>query len=532
MKNFILFVLFCAAIAPAKEITDLQGMINRQIAEGKKTITIPSGRYYVKPVKRAHLTFSGLSDITIIADGVEMICTETTRAVTIEYCTNFTLRGMTIDYDPLPYTQGKIVKISNDRMSHEVEIFKGYPPADSAYAMKHAVFDAKTRRLKFGNYYTFKTEALPSNRLLITKGEPERKKDAGEQVGDLIVVASKFAPNGEMPHTVYCDNSVGTTLENITLYSAPIFGFLEVHCDGSVYRGCVVDRRSPETDYVQREPRLRSLNADAYHSKFARKGPQILNCTAGFMGDDCVNICGAYHLITQGTGDTLRVLAKTNMDIAAGDPVELTTVDGRRILSATVLSVKAVGKTTKDETAGLKDLPLLERIRGFLKEAYEIKIDREIDVPFGSVIASENRMGNGFSVKDCTFGNNRSRGILAKGSDGEISGNRIENAFMQAIKIAPEYQWLESGYSRNVLIKNNTIINCGMEAVFVHAFGEFPAHENISIINNSIQTDFSPVISIHGLRGGTISGNAVKTMNGGRVRNPVELNHCDDVTVQ
>jgi hypothetical protein len=56
-----------------------------------------------------------------------MICTETTRAITITRCTNVTLRGLKIDYDPLPYTQGRIVAISADRQVYEVELFEGVP---------------------------------------------------------------------------------------------------------------------------------------------------------------------------------------------------------------------------------------------------------------------------------------------------------------------------------------------------------------------------------------------------------------------
>ena len=41
------------------------------------------------------------------------------------------------------------------------------------------------------------------------------------------------------------------------------------------------------------------------------------------MGDDCVNICGDYHLVTSATDTQLRVLAKQGMDIVKGDLVEL-----------------------------------------------------------------------------------------------------------------------------------------------------------------------------------------------------------------
>ena len=48
------------------------------------------------------------------------------------------------------------------------------------------------------------------------------------------------------------------------------------------------------------------------------------------MGDDCVNICGDYHMIMASQGRQLRVVAKHSMNIQSGDPVELVTYDGLR----------------------------------------------------------------------------------------------------------------------------------------------------------------------------------------------------------
>src|SRR5512138_3846826 len=101
-----------AAVRPAvrskAEPFDLQGFIQREVGSGKQRIVVPPGRYRVAPKNREHLALRGLKDITINAEGVEMVCTETTRALTISCCTNVTLRGLTIDYDPLPFTQGCI----------------------------------------------------------------------------------------------------------------------------------------------------------------------------------------------------------------------------------------------------------------------------------------------------------------------------------------------------------------------------------------------------------------------------------------
>jgi hypothetical protein len=112
-------------------------------------------------------------------------------------------------------------------------------------------------------------------------------------------------------------------------------------------------------------------------------------------------------------------------------------------------------------------------------------------------------------VKDCTFGNNRSRGILIKAGCGTISGNRIENAHMQAIKIAPEYEWLESGYSRDVDVESNTVINSGMQALLIRPVASGAGFENIRIRDNRFETGFQPAVSIPGSAAAIFQGNTV-----------------------
>lgn len=494
--------IFLSALAAQAEPFDVQGFIDSRLAAGAKRVVLPPGRYEVLPVKGEHLRFKGLSGIEIVAEGVELVCTETTRAITVANCTNLVIRGLVIDYDPLPFTQGRIVALSDDAMVHEIELSDGFPRADAAIGFKYEIFDGETRNLRFGSYYDFTVEAVEPNRLKITKQAWERRKKGGEKVGDGIVIGAQHLTGRALPHAVLTDASVGTVFENVTLYASPTFGFFETHCAGSIYRNCTIYRR---------EGRLRSLNADAFHSKFAMQGPQIIGCTAMWQGDDCINICGAYHLVLEADGDTLRVWAKQSMDIQPGDAVELVDASGNRLPDARAISVKPAGAASGEELAALAKLDILDQVKRLLKKTYVVRLDRAVELPHGSVVSSLNRTGNGFAVKDCTFGNNRSRGILIKASNGEVSGNRIENCHMEAIKIAPEYQWLESGYSRNLTIKGNTVVNSGAEALQIHAIGSGAGFEDIRIGNNRFQTPSVPAVLLPATGCVVLPGN---TLNG------------------
>lgn len=501
----LLFTMTVAGFA-AENAFDLPAFVHGKLKAGEKRILVPPGRYRVTPKDRQHLALRDLQDVEIIADGVEMICTETTRALTVANCRNVTVRGLVIDYDPLPFTQGRIVKLSDDKKIHEIELFDGYPPAEMARNFKYEIFSAETRTLATDDHYPQKIEVIDSKHLRVINHRGSAKDP--EKVGDLIVIGAEHAPGGSIPHAVECSGNVSVRLENIDLYASNCFGFLENKCDGSTYYRCRIDRRSPESDPVKRaDPRLRSLDADAYHSKHAIKGPAYIECVAKYMGDDAINICGDYHMVMECKGVELRVLAKHDMNIAIGDPVELFAYDGRRLPDAKAVKIERVGKVTETEKAFIQKQRMDEGLRTrWNADAFKVTLDREVDLPVGSLIASARRMGNGFQVQGCDFGFNRSRGILIKASDGKVIGNKLTENWGPGILVSPEYWWLESGSSNNVEIRDNVIIGCRARPIFVHAQGganllagkaaPSGAHNNIAVTGNTITNSPVPNIEI------------------------------------
>ena len=506
------------------EPLDMQGLIDRELAAGNKKIVIPPGSYRVKPKNRQHLVLRDLNDVEIIANDVEMICTETTRALTIENCRDVTVRGLTIDYDPLPYTQGRIVSMSEDKMVHEIELFDGYPSSEEVLSFKYEIFKPDTRTLRFGSYHDFQAESLDPKHIRVTKGPGLRNKPfKPEEAGDIIAIAIAHAPGGSIPHAVYIDQCANVRLEDVTLYASNCFGFLETNCDGTTYLRCKIDRRAPETDLKKRtDARIRSLNADAFHSKHAIKGPAVIGCIARFQGDDGINICGDYHMVTDCKGRKLRVLAKHDMNIEVGDPVELMTYEGERLPDAVVVEIVPDGEINSAEKDFLSRQKMNDDLKtnhhNALTRAFRITLDRAVELPLGSVICSMRRTGNGFVIKDCDFGYNRSRGILIKASDGEISGNTLTENWLEAIKVAPEYWWLESGSSNNVEIRDNVIRDCRSHAIAVYAFdgpgnlASIGAHNNITITGNTISNCSPPNILVTSTKGLKIADNVCQPL--------------------
>lgn len=501
---------------------DLQGFIDQKISAGEANIVIPPGRYRVSANgTNHHLRFYELNNITIVADNVEMICTETVQAIQITNCTNFKLQGITVDYDPLPFTQGKIVQMSSDKRTLTVDMIEGY--STTLDGDKVEIFDDITGELVTSTYYgvTY-TIDVQTRRAVLTKSSNSSVENSHEEVGDIVVIGSKGTR--KIPHAVVPTGCANLVLENVTLYSGPTFGFFETNCSGSKYIDCKVIRRPLASDLKHRGvKRMRSNNADGFHSKFATVGPSYVRCISRYNGDDGIAINGHYHVITSSDGNKLSVAGKggNTPDLAVGDSVELVSYTGERMQNAKIVTIEVGPALSAEEKQFLQNQTFYASAADTYKapNVYYVTIDRSIDLPLGSLIASANRIGNGFEVRDCIMGPNRSRGILVKASNGIITGNTLTDNWGQAIKLAPEYVWLEAGSGSNVIISNNVITNCHDAAIAIYANGgngavaPVGAHDNIQITGNSISGSSNPAIAVTSTSKLTLNDNTIESPN-------------------
>lgn len=512
-----------AEVSPGVEF-DLQDYIDQAVANGATLIKIPEGRHRVDPASNgSHLSLVGLSNITIDGTGAEMICTHTTRSISIENCTNLTIIGLTIDYDPLPFTQGRITEMSEDKRTMHIQLMDGYPGSGSLKGDKLEIFDSITEELVTNTYYGVKFETDGPRAIIVVKPSNYRAENSHEKVGDIAVIGSGV-PGKTVPHGILSTGCKGLVMQDVTLYASNSFGFFETDCRSSRYIGCVVDRRPLKDDLKRRDHRrMRSLTADAFHSKHAIEGPSYVGCIARYMGDDGIAINGHYHIITGFEGSRLRVVGKFGdvPNLSVGDPVELVSYTGERVENAVITAFQpgpALNETEKQFLEAQTFHGNVQTTRN-AEIVYYVTLDRAIDLPMGSLIASANRIGNGFEVRNCTIGPNRSRGILVKASDGIISGNRLVLNWGQAIKLAPEYSWLEAGSGSNVTISDNTITGCNDAAIAVYAYGgnglaaPAGAHSDITIVGNTIRYSTNPAIAVTSVRGLKLYGNTIESPN-------------------
>lgn len=439
------------ASTPAERATaqSLLHQINAAISAGEPSVTIAPGDYRIGSSSNTILPIYGASNLTIIAEGVNLIATDLKQVISFGSASNVTLRGATIDYDPLPFTQGTVVNISGS--TFEVEIHDGYKTVTGNQRV--IVYDPATSRVKDGTITRYGTgiTTLGNGNLRLARGTTQDTL----ALGDFVSITG----DTQIPHGVFVQNSTNVTLQDVTLHASTSFGFFENGGGSNEYRNVqVVPGPLPSGASI---PRLLSSNADAFHSKHTSVGPKIINSHFANQGDDGIAINTDFHLVGSSNGTILEIGAKTTYDqlrFQVGDRIRGFNVVTGEVTEAIVQSI------TRDTSldSGLSTIrnTHLPTAANPLNVGYRLTLDQPLNLNPGDLVSSPDRNGSGFEIRDTTVENHRARGILVKASDGLIENNVVDGSTIGGIVLAPEpFYWQEAAFTENVVIRGNTVMN-------------------------------------------------------------------------
>ncbi|GHC09929.1 right-handed parallel beta-helix repeat-containing protein [Cerasicoccus arenae] len=492
---------------------------------------------YVLP--KEGLLLKNLEGVTINAEGVRLLASNPVgSALIIRNCKNLTIRGLTVDYNPLPFTQGTITAVDREALTADIAIHDGYPDLTEDYLVRRAHLFEKDRHLwKAGapDYYLSKNERLDARhcRLHFQKGETAFHY---VEVGDRIVMNIRKAAAIQVR-----DNSEGLHLEDCTIHAGPGLGLLVRFAkDGGTYeRLRVLPGPLPEG---ATEPRLLSTCADAVNIAYTRKGPIISECEFAYMGDDSVNLHGA----------TLPVLAwedeKTCLSMRpfGDDPFEdllqegdvvrfLQEPDFSLIRTSEIESIERANEPFEKWESKMREIwPSYRKSKN--ATFYRIRFKDAIsDVPAGiSFCEFHASSASGFVIKDSYFHDHRARGLRLMSNDGLIENNRFERLKGAAISAGPEFAyWKEAGWVHDLTIRGNTITDVGLGAhqlyeesytlgaisLFTHvlpmgmASRYYQGNDNILIEDNVIDGCSMDGISIVASKNVVIRNNEISNVN-------------------
>ena len=497
------------------DMQDLRAVMAAQA--GQPAIDIPSGTYLLDfSTTRSPISLSGLSDVVIDFHGATIVCNQQQQAFNIKDCKNLVIKNFYLEYDPPTCTQGTITAINGS--TWDVELHENYP-TQNIKLQRTQVYDADTREL-VRNFTTIwegrQTLTWTGERTLQLTG----LSNSAVKPGDFVVLT--VLPESYTPHAIYLSRCVDCKLENVTVYDSNCFSFFETDCSNTHYYRCAVTRKTNDPKYPV--DRLRAGYADGIHSKHATIGPTIEECTLEHSGDDCIAINGSFYPVYKTDASTKTVFILTPESMASNikpkkeDVLVGVNNNGTLRGEGMIQSIVTAYPTSSERTACFNKLSNI-REQDTYRYGAKITLTEWIDgLATGDMVYSNNRIGSGFKVINNSVGHNRSRAILIKASDGEITGNKIDHSAMSAIAIAPEFYWLEAGCSQNLTIAGNTISDCmydasmmgSSQAAALTVVAEAPngklaacgAFANIDIHGNTITGCPFPAIFLNSINGG------------------------------
>lgn len=442
------------------------------VAAGQPSFTIPPGDYRFS--KRGLLTAS-ITNMTIEAKGAVFYIEQINFGLELYQCKNMTLRGLSLDYDPLPYSQGHIVAIDEASETIDFKVDEGFLPPTILFKdpvtretrgpLNVMFFDGATKLVRTIYYSSAKkAEELGEGRFRLSVRKirlPDENtvvdyRESGLRPGDTMTLLCRNAnPAFQL---LDCE---GVTLEDIFVYASPGAGFLESQnspreSGGNIYRHCRIIPR-PQTS------RVMATDADGFHSVNMARGPTIEQCETFGIGDDSVNIRGTLGLVTSVSGSrlvyTCRMRSEANV-LAPGALLSFIDPDSGAILGER--KIRAVA-----------DLPVYD---GYLRWVAQIKkdlapkvfldhrplqidLDSDLPVPPGTVVIQGGHCGEGAVIRSNYFHDSVARGIVIQSHNTLVEHNIVERYTGNALNVFMQLQWLEGGTISNILIRENTFID-------------------------------------------------------------------------
>lgn len=485
----LLGITLCGLLSAGISKADIQPaeLIANAVAQKQSRIVIPAGIYHLKP----GIVIDGAKDLEIVAQDVTFVFAHLSRGITFKHCTNVTLSGLTIDYDPLPFTQGKVMAVANDNSWIDVQIDAGYPRVPYS---RIDVCDPVTRTRKRGMPFMWGTKA----KLIEPDVVRVTLKDIGQtaKMGDPVSLSGGPAEDGS-PHGMTLESCSGMTLRNVTVYTAPGMGILESDGEGNAnYLGVKVVPGPPPAGAT--EPRLLSTTWDAMQSKVTRKGPLLEGCEIRDAGDDSWSVQSSDYVVLSVQG---REVLLGYRDQYCNGPQ----VNDRLRLSLDGPEAVVQERTWIDRTKADLSADVLRKLANaqdwtFWKissRTLKVTLDRQSPFSVGQSVYCPDRQCDGFIVRKCKF-RSPGRGALIKGGDGVIEDNEFIDCH-SAVTVSAEVPGGAASGIRGIVIRNNRISGTGY-------FGP---------LWNSTQAG---AISVSGAAGSvrdiTIEGNSFDDING------------------
>ncbi|MBM3497114.1 MAG: hypothetical protein FJX74_00435 [Armatimonadetes bacterium] len=412
------------------------------------------------------------------------------------------VRDLSIDYNPLPFTQGRVTELNAEEGWFLLTLDEGYPTPQAinerippgwhgGYRMARSA-DGAYRWPVIGPLMITAVEPVDAATWRL-RADPQALKGHLQPGEEFIYVGRRIAQQA-----LTGARTRGFYVKDVGVHASPTCGLGLWETDGAQIDG-----------YADTAPagsnRMLASNADALFCHGARGGVTIRNCYFMGQGDDCINLhCPAFagqHVRVEGPAE---VTLLADVDVRAGDVLE--------VMDPTVSRIK--GQVEVREATPAADGSSL-RVQ-LAQPLAAVGYDPAVDYLYPASLAAPS-----FRIAHNYFGQNRSRCLLIQARGGVIEGNTFENAEGYGIILGyGGTAWAEGVIPRDVTIRGNVfrnVTNAGLASVIQVGDGsQFRNYSGLQILDNRFIDARKMAIQLVGVAGARLAGNVVESEPGRR----------------
>lgn len=493
----------CAAFTAAQQLKGAPTVI--QFAPGRYTCAggekKPDGRTFAPSIH-----FDKLENVTIDGNGATLVGKDLAGLLLITNGRNITVRNLNVDWDPLPHTAGKVVRVLPEE--HGYDIIPEIPVAPLAGRIVQGIlaYNPKLHRLADNGWEVY--QAVGERDADVTQLTPEgylrifqRRDTPLPEVGWSVVVR----------HQVYGYESftfVGSTnvlVEDVTVNAVPGMAVIGWACNDITIRRIKV---------IPAAGGWMSATADAMHFNSCRGTITVEDSEFAGMGDDAINIHAMYGLVMERVDDHTIAVTGARFN---------TYYDKERA----IWELPQVGDTI--EYSG-GDEPLLARGQLLVASAQQdvaahrtiIKFDKPLPADVGEkTILSNLTSSPAVRIRRCHMHGNRARGILMQTRDVVIEDCVFEDISGAGLQICTDaVDWYESLGARDVTVQRCIFKRCNFgvarRSAALDIFSDLPngrqsaagIHQRLNILDNKFEDNTGAAINVGSADGVNIRGNS------------------------
>jgi hypothetical protein len=403
------------------------------------------------------LAFKDLHGFELNGNGAQLINTTRGSALTISGCSRVTVRDLTVDYDPLPFTQGTIAAFDKAALQITVKVDAGYPD-DAAFLASvtdgfFKVMDRRTKALKPGArdfLQPAKVERISPGLIKVHlrwSANDCFPSQLPVVVGDTVTIANGYA------HAIVVDGSAATSFIDLKLLASPGMGILENGGAGSMLlqKVSIVPGPRPKGAVTDR---LISTNSDGSHFITVERGPTMEDCSFANTSDDAVNVHGFYYYVVDKPSPRRFLLTpKWDIGLAAGDQIE----------SCEHATFRSLGRTKIEQFTKRHAPKLKGKIAPIWKNKspttqpdliYDVVLQQDLPLKVGDSVTSLSRIGAGAAIRRCSF--HACGRVLVKAPNAVVEDCQFTYSSGNALQAGSDIGfWSESGFAENLVLRNN-----------------------------------------------------------------------------